>query len=97
MRFILVIEIHWGLFPRVQAIQDFLHLSRLHLAHHIKLRRTSDIIPLWGAYVEYPLPTECSTCAMATGISEKMGDPYVEDSVSNFDPCMSILQCHTTA
>ena len=31
------IEIHWGFFPRVCAIQDFLYPSRLHLAHHIKL------------------------------------------------------------
>ena len=31
-------------------------------------------MPLWGAYVEYPLLTECGTCAMATGISEKMGE-----------------------
>ena len=31
------IEIHRGLFPRVHAIQDFLYLSQLHLAHCIKL------------------------------------------------------------
>ena len=37
---------------------------------------------LWGAYAEYPLPTECSTCAMATGISEKMGGPHVKDSLT---------------
>ena len=76
------IKIHWGLFLRVHAIQDFLYPSQLHLAHHIKLQRTSDIVPLWGAYVKYPLPTELGTCAMATGISEKMGGPYVEDSLS---------------
>ena len=39
-------------------------------------------MPLWGAYVEYPLPTECGTCAMATGISEKMGGPHTEDSLT---------------
>ena len=77
-----IIKICWGLFPRVQSIQDFPYPSQLHLAHHIKLRRTSDIVPLWGSYVKYPLPTECSTCAMATGISEKMGGPHVEDSLS---------------
>ena len=37
---------------------------------------------LWGAYVEYPLPTECGTCAIATGISEKMGGPHVKDSLT---------------
>ena len=37
---------------------------------------------LWGAYVEYPLLTECGTHAMATGISEKMGGPHVEDSLT---------------
>ena len=76
------IKICWELFPRVHATQDFLYPSRLHLAHHINLWRTSDIVPLWGAYVEYPLPTEHNTCAMATGISEKMGGPHIEDSLS---------------
>ena len=76
------IKIHQGLFPRVCATQEFLYPSRLHLAQHISLQRTSDIVPLWGAYVKYPLPTECSTCAMATGISEKMGGPHIEDSLS---------------
>ena len=70
------IKIHQGLFPSVHAIQDFPYPSRLHLAHHINLQRTSDIVPLWGMYVEYP------TCAMATGTSEKMGGPHVEDSLS---------------
>ena len=42
----------------------------------------SDILPLWGAYVEYPLPTEQGTCAMATDISEQMGGPHVKDSLS---------------
>ena len=37
---------------------------------------------LWGAYVKYPLPTECGTCAMATGISEKMGGPHDKDSLT---------------
>ena len=76
------IEIHHALFPRVHAIQDFPYPNRLHLAHHIRLQRTSDKLPLWGAYVEYPLPTEQGTCPMATGISEKMGGPHVEDSLS---------------
>ena len=48
------IEICQGLFPRVCATQDFLYPRKLHLAHHIKLQKTSDIVPLWGAYVEYP-------------------------------------------
>ena len=39
-------------------------------------------MPLWGAYVDYPLSTECGTCAMATGISEKMGGPHIEDSLT---------------
>ena len=42
----------------------------------------SNILPLWDAYVKYPLPTERGTCAMATGISEKMDGPHVEDSLS---------------
>ena len=71
------IKICQGLFPRVCAIQDFPYPSRLHLAHHIKLWRTSDIIPLWGAYVKYPLPTECGTSAMATGRS-----PHIKGSLS---------------
>ena len=54
----------------------------MHLTHHIRLRRMSDILPLWGAYIKYPLLTEWGTCTMATGISEKMGDPHVKDSVS---------------
>ena len=54
----------------------------MHLAHHIKLQRTSDIVPIWGTCVKYTLPTECSTCAMTTGISEKMGGPHVKDSLS---------------
>ena len=37
---------------------------------------------MWGAYVEYPLPTECGTCAMATGFSEKMGSPHIKDSLT---------------
>ena len=72
------VEIHRGLFPRVLALQDFLYPSWLHLAHHIKLWKTSDLVPLWGAYVEYPLPRECGTCTMATSISEKMGGLHVK-------------------
>ena len=68
---------------RVCAIQHFLYPNRLHLAHHIRLQKTSDIFPLWGVYVKYPLPTEWGTCAMATGISE-MGGPHVEDSLSSW-------------
>ena len=48
---------------------EICHLKRLHLAHHIRLQKTSDIFPRWGAYVEYPLPTEWGTCAMAASIS----------------------------
>ena len=48
----------------------------------INLQRTSDILPLWGAYIEYPLPTEWGTCAMATGISENIDSPHVKDSLS---------------
>ena len=76
------IKICRGLFPRVRALQDFPYSCQLHLAHHIKLQRTSDIMPLWGAYVEYPLPTEYGTCAMATSINEKMGGPYIKDSLT---------------
>ena len=76
------IKIYCALFPRVHAIQDFLYPKRLHLAHHIRLQKTSDILPLWGAYIKYLLPLEWGTCAMATGISEKMGGPHVEDSLS---------------
>ena len=76
------IEICRGLFLRVRAPQDFPYPSQLHLAHHIKLQRTSDIAPLWDVYVQYPLPMEHGTCAMATGISEKMGGPHVEDSLT---------------
>ena len=83
------IKICQGLFPRVQAIQDFLYPSQLHLAHHIKLQRRGDIVPLWGAHVEYPLPTEHGTCAMATGISEKMGGPHIEHSLSPWTQTIS--------
>ena len=34
-------------------------------------------MPLCGAYVEYPLPMECGTCAMATGINKMVG-PHIE-------------------
>ena len=77
-----LIKIHRALFPRVHATQGFPYPSRMHLAHHINLQRMSDILPLWGVYVKYPLPTELGTCAMAMGISEKMGGPHVEDSLS---------------
>ena len=76
------IEICHALFPRVHAIQYFPHPNRLHLALHIRLQKTSDILPLWGAYVEYPLQTEQGTCGVATSISDKMGGPHVEDSLS---------------
>ena len=49
-----------------------------------------------GAYVKYPLPTEWGTCAMATGRSEKMGGPHVEDSLSPWswtDPPSSSRLC----
>ena len=82
MRSVLAHQNLRALFPRVHAIQDFPYPSRLHLAHHIYLQRTSDILPLWGVYVEYPLPTECGTCAIDTAISEKMGGPCVDDSLS---------------
>ena len=42
----------------------------------------SDILPLWGVYIKYPLPTEQGTCAMAMGISEKMGGPHIKGSLS---------------
>ena len=87
------IKICQGLFPRVHAMQNFPYPSRLHLAH-IKLQRTSDIVPLWGAYVEYPLPTERGTCAMATGISEKMGGPHIEDSPSPWTHTISPTLSH---
>ena len=77
-----LVKIHHALFPRVRAIQDFPYPSRMHLAHHIRLQRMSDILPLWGAYIKYPLPTEQGTNAMATGISYKMGGPHIEDSLS---------------
>ena len=77
-----IIKICHALFPRVRAIQDFPYPSRMHLAHHINLQRMSDILPLWGVYVKYPLPTEWGTCAMATSISEKMGGPHFKDSLS---------------
>ena len=76
------IKICRTLFRRVRVIKDFPYLNRLHLSHHIRLQRTSDILPKWGAYVEYPLPTVWGTCAMATGKSEKMGGPHIEDSLS---------------
>ena len=76
------IEMHWALFPRIGAIKDFPYLNRLHLAHHIRLQKASDILPRWGANVKYPLPTEQGTCTMDKGVSEKMGGPHVEDSLS---------------
>ena len=83
------------LFPRVHAIKNFPYLNRLHLAHHIRLQETSDILPRWGADVKYPLPTEQGTCTMATSISEKMGCPHVEDSLSQWSwtdpPSLSCL------
>ena len=82
MRSVLVYQNTLYTLHRVHAIQDFPYLSRLHLALHIRLRKTSDILPLWGAYIEYPLPTEQGTCGMASGISDKMGGPHVEDSLS---------------
>ena len=87
-------------FPGFEGlVEDFPYPSQLYLAHHIKLQKTSDIAILWGTYVEYPLPTEHGTCAMATGISEKMGGPPIEssstldsDSISNLEPGLFILQ-----
>ena len=76
------IKICCALFPRVHAIKDFPYPNRLHLAHHTRLQKTSDILLRRDAYVEYPLSTEQGTCTMATGISEKMGGPHIEDSLS---------------
>ena len=89
-----LIKIHHALFPRVCAIQGFPYPSRMHLAHHINLQRMSDILALWGAYVKYPLPTEWGTCAMATGISKKMGSPHVEDSLSPWAQTKPLSMSH---
>ena len=51
---------------------------------HIQADCILHIVPLWGAYVEYPLPTERDTCAMATGMSEQMGGPHIKDSLSQW-------------
>ena len=64
------------------------------ILHTLNFQRTSDIAPLLGAYVEYPLPTEHSTCAMATGISEKMGGPHVEDSLTPWTQTASSTLSH---
>ena len=66
-----------GYFSRVLSI-----CSKIARRCQTSTSHTSDILPLWGAYVDYPLPTEQGTCAMATGISEKTGGPHVEDSLS---------------
>ena len=76
------IKIHHALFPRFHDIKDFPYPNRLHLAHHIRFQKTSDILPRWGAYVKYPLPTEQGTGAMATSIREKIGGPHVDNSLS---------------
>ena len=92
-----LIKICCELFQRVCASQDFLYSNRMHLAQHIRLQRTSDILLLWGAYIKYPLPTEQGICAMAMGISEKMGGPHVEDSLSPLTwknhPVQAIYAC----
>ena len=70
--------------------------TRTDLAHHIRLQKAGDILPRWGAYVEYPLPTEWGTCTMATGINKKMGGPHIEDSLSPWswtDPPSSSCLC----
>ena len=82
------------MFPRVSNLQDFSYPSWLHLAHHIKLWRTRNIALLWGAYVEYSLPTECGTCAMATGISKKMGGPHIEDFLTLWTQTASPTSSH---
>ena len=89
-----LIKIHCAFFQRVHAIQEIPYPSRLHLAYYINLRRTSDIFPLWGAYVEYPLPTEQGTCAMAMGISEKIGGLHVKDSLSPWAQTKPLSSSH---
>ena len=44
--------------------------------------KNKDVSPLWGIYVEYPLPTERGLGGTAMGISDKMGGPHDFDSLT---------------
>ena len=92
-----LVEFHHSLFPRVQAISNFPYLGKLSLKDPIKPQaKSKDVSPLWGVYVEYPLPIEQNLGGTATGISDRMGGPHAFDPLTPYttvDPAMSSQIC----
>ena len=86
-----------SLFPRVGPICDFPYPGQLQLNDPKKVQaKSKDIPPIWGVYVEYPLPTKCNGGGTVTGISSKMGGPHSPDMLSpyrTFNPPTSTRLC----
>ena len=73
------------LFPRVHPTRDFPYPGLLQLHNPKKVRtKSKDILPIWGVYVEYPLPTKHNGGGTVTGISSKMGGPHSLDILSPY-------------
>ena len=89
----LVCGICHSLFPHVQVISNFPYPGKLSLKDPIKPQaKSKDVSPLWGVYVEYPLPTEWNLGGTVTGIGDRMGGPHVFDSLTLYttaDPATS--------
>ena len=55
------IGLQCSLFLRIRPIRDFPYPGLLQLHDPKKVQaKSKDIHPIWGVYVEYPLPTKCN-------------------------------------
>ena len=89
-----------SLFPRVHPIRDFPYPGLLQLHELKKVRaKSKDIPPIWGVYVEYPLPTKRNGGGTVTGISSKMGGPTLQTYYlhSGLSICQLLLDSAHTA
>ena len=46
--------------------------------------KSKDVSPLWGVYIENPLPTEWNLGGIVTGIGDRMGGPYAFDFLTPY-------------
>ena len=85
-----------SLFPHVPVISNFPYPGKLSLKDPIKpLAKSKDVSPLWGVYINYPLPTEQNLGGTVTGIGDRMGGPHAFDSLTPYtvSPAMSSQIC----
>ena len=74
-----------SLFSCVRAISDFQYPRKLSLKDPIKPRaKSKDVSPIWGVYIEYPLPTEWNLGGTVTGFSDRMGGPHAFNSLTPY-------------